>query len=324
MKVAFYTLGCKVNQYDSQAMAGYLQRAGHTIVPFDGPADAYVINSCTVTAESDRKTRQAIGKAKKHNPDALVCVAGCYAQHAGPALLQRGDVDAVLGTGHRQRIVEVLESARHGQKLDAVEPYRALAPYEEGQGALIERAIDDASRALLEKDPALARQAIGQGARVDEKEKQIERRCLRLLLQQQPVAADLRMISTALKMITDMERIGDQASDISDITMHIRFENLRSKVHISDMAAAAIKMVTDSIDSFVKKDLELAKAVAAYDDVVDRLFIKVKDELLILIKDGDVSCLDLLMIAKYLERIGDHAVNIAEWVQYSITGQKLL
>ncbi len=99
MKVAFYTLGCKVNQYDSQAMAGYLQRAGHTIVPFDGPADAYVINSCTVTAESDRKTRQAIGKAKKHNPDALVCVAGCYAQHAGPALLQRGDVDAVLGTG---------------------------------------------------------------------------------------------------------------------------------------------------------------------------------------------------------------------------------
>ena len=140
MKVAFYTLGCKVNQYDSQAMAGYLQRAGHTIVPFDGPADAYVINSCTVTAESDRKTRQAIGKAKKHNPDALVCVAGCYAQHAGPALLQRGDVDAVLGTGHRQRIVEVLESARHGQKLDAVEPYRALAPYEEGQGALIERA----------------------------------------------------------------------------------------------------------------------------------------------------------------------------------------
>mgnify|MGYP000817421448 CR=1 FL=1 len=191
-------------------------------------------------------------------------------------------------------------------------------------GALIERAIDDASRALLEKDPALARQAIGQGARVDEKEKQIERRCLRLLLQQQPVAADLRMISTALKMITDMERIGDQASDISDITMHIRFENLRSKVHISDMAAAAIKMVTDSIDSFVKKDLELAKAVAAYDDVVDRLFIKVKDELLILIKDGDVSCLDLLMIAKYLERIGDHAVNIAEWVQYSITGQKLL
>ncbi len=140
MKVAFYTLGCKVNQYDSQAMAGCLEKAGHTIVPFDGPADAYVINSCTVTAESDRKTRQAIGRAKKHNPDAVVCVAGCYAQHAGPALLQRGDVDAVLGTGHRQRIAEVLESARRGQKLDAVEAYQKTAPYEEGQGALIERA----------------------------------------------------------------------------------------------------------------------------------------------------------------------------------------
>ena len=140
MNVAFYTLGCKVNQYDSQAMAGYLEKAGHTIVPFDGPADAYVINSCTVTAESDRKTRQAIGRAKKHNPAALVCVAGCYAQHAGPALLQRGDVDAVLGTGHRQRIVEVLEAAQHGQKLDAVEAYQKTAPYEEGQGALIERA----------------------------------------------------------------------------------------------------------------------------------------------------------------------------------------
>ena len=194
-------------------------------------------------------------------------------------------------------------------------------------GALCEQAITIAINALLygnDDDKVQFNKVHETEREIDQKERDIENLCMRLLLQQQPVAGDLRKISSALKMISDMERIGDQASDISDITMHIRFENLRSKVHISDMAAAAIKMVTDSIDSFVKKDLALAKAVAAYDDVVDRLFIKVKDELLILIKDGDVSCLDLLMIAKYLERIGDHAVNIAEWVQYSITGQKLL
>lgn len=194
-------------------------------------------------------------------------------------------------------------------------------------GALCEQAITIAINALLygnDDDKVQFNKVHETEREIDQKERDIENLCMRLLLQQQPVAGDLRKISSALKMISDMERIGDQASDISDITMHIRFENLRSKVHISDMAAAAIKMVTDSIDSFVKKDLELAKAVAAYDDVVDRLFIKVKAELLILIKDGDVSCLDLLMIAKYLERIGDHAVNIAEWVQYSITGQKLL
>ncbi|MBS5843583.1 MAG: phosphate signaling complex protein PhoU [Clostridiales bacterium] len=194
-------------------------------------------------------------------------------------------------------------------------------------GALCEQAITIAINALVygnDDDKAQFNKVHETEREIDQKERDIENLCMKLLLQQQPVASDLRKISSALKMISDMERIGDQASDISDITMHIRFENLKSKVHISDMAAAAIKMVTDSINSFVKKDLELVKAVAAYDDVVDRLFIKVKDELLELIKDGDVSCLDLLMIAKYLERIGDHAVNIAEWVEYSITGQKLL
>ena len=194
-------------------------------------------------------------------------------------------------------------------------------------GALCEQAITIAINALVygnDDDKAQFNKVHETEREIDQKERDIENLCMKLLLQQQPVARDLRKISSALKMISDMERIGDQASDISDITMHIRFENLKSKVHISDMAAAAIKMVTDSINSFVKKDLELVKAVAAYDDVVDRLFIKVKDELLELIKDGDVSCLDLLMIAKYLERIGDHAVNIAEWVEYSITGQKLL
>ena len=194
-------------------------------------------------------------------------------------------------------------------------------------GALCEQAITIAINALVygnDDDKAQFNKVHETEREIDQKERDIENLCMKLLLQQQPLASDLLNISSALKMISDMERIGDQASDISDITMHIRFENLKSKVHISDMAAAAIKMVTDSINSFVKKDLELVKAVAAYDDVVDRLFIKVKDELLELIKDGDVSCLDLLMIAKYLERIGDHAVNIAEWVEYSITGQKLL
>lgn len=194
-------------------------------------------------------------------------------------------------------------------------------------GALCEQAITIAIGALLsgnDEDRAQFNKVHETEREIDQKERDIETLCMKLLLQQQPVAGDLRQISSALKMISDMERIGDQASDISDITMHIHFENLKSKVHISDMAAAAIKMVTGSIDSFVKKDLELAKAVAAYDDVVDGLFLKVKDELLALIKEGDVSCLDLLMIAKYLERIGDHAVNITEWVEYSITGQKLV
>ena len=126
MKVAFYTLGCKVNQYDTQAMAELVKSAGHEVVPFEKTADAYVINSCTVTAESDRKTRQAIGKAKKKNPQAAVVVAGCYAQHAGKELWMRGDVDAVLGTGNRQEIVRVLERTQHGERLDGIRQDRPL------------------------------------------------------------------------------------------------------------------------------------------------------------------------------------------------------
>ena len=194
-------------------------------------------------------------------------------------------------------------------------------------GALCEQAITLAISALVDgndDDKLLFNKVHETEREIDQKERDIEALCMKLLLQQQPVASDLRQISSALKMISDMERIGDQASDISDITLHIKFENVKSKVHISEMANAAIKMVTDSIDSFVRKDLQLAHAVFAYDDVVDHLFIEVKSDLMILIGDGDVSCLDLLMIAKYLERIGDHAVNIAEWVEYSITGQKLI
>ena len=150
---------------------------------------------------------------------------------------------------------------------------------------------------------------------------------MRLLLQQQPVARDLRAISSALKMISDMERIGDQAGDIAEIMEHICDFDTRSRLHIQDMARAAIKMVTDAVDAFVKKDLELARSVMVYDDVVDDLFEQVKTELIGLIGENQENggcCIDLLMIAKYLERIGDHATNIAEWVEFSITGQHVV
>ena len=144
-----------------------------------------------------------------------------------------------------------------------------------------------------------------------------------LLLMQQPVATDLRIVSSALKMISDLERIGDQASDIADITKHVSFRDFESKVHIKEMAKAAIIMVTDSVDSYVKHDAELAKTVAEQDDKVDELFLKVRNELAELIRNNQEmteSALDLLMIAKYLERIGDHAVNVSEWVIYAVTG----
>ncbi len=190
-------------------------------------------------------------------------------------------------------------------------------------GALCEDAISASVKAMLEGDDALCEKVFAADAEIDQKERDIETICMKLLLQQQPVARDLRVISSALKMISDMERIGDQASDIAEITKFIKNSNVKSRVHISDMAEAAIKMVTDSVESFVKKDLSLARAVMEYDDKVDNLFDCVKDELVRLISEDRANgefCIDLLMIAKYLERIGDHAVNIAEWVEYSITG----
>ena len=190
-------------------------------------------------------------------------------------------------------------------------------------GALCEDAISASVKAMLDGDDALCEKVFATDAEIDQKERDIEAICMRLLLQQQPVARDLRVISSALKMISDMERIGDQASDIAEITKFIKNSNVGSRVHISDMAKAAIKMVTDSVESFVKKDLSLARAVMEYDDKVDNLFGFVKDELVRLIAEDRANgefCIDLLMIAKYLERIGDHAVNIAEWVEYSITG----
>ena len=190
-------------------------------------------------------------------------------------------------------------------------------------GALCENAIASAAKALLERDMALADNAIAIDREIDEKERLIENLCLRLLLQQQPVARDLRQISSALKMITDMERIGDQASDISEIVKREIAYGKNDSIHVGDMARAAIKMVTDSIDAFVHRDLKLALKVMDDDDTVDGLFNQIKGELIRLLKTdpsrGEYA-VDLLMVAKYLERIGDHAVNIAEWVEYSLTG----
>lgn len=190
-------------------------------------------------------------------------------------------------------------------------------------GALCEDAISASVKGFLDDDDELCQKAVEAEDEINRKERDIESICMKLLLEQQPVARDLRVISSALKMISDMERIGDQAYDIAEIAKVIKNSNVKSKIHIKDMAAAATKMVTDSVDSFVKKDVELARAVMAYDDNVDNLFNCVKDELVQLITEDKANgefCIDLLMIAKYLERIGDHAVNIAEWVEYSITG----
>ena len=190
-------------------------------------------------------------------------------------------------------------------------------------GALCEDAISASVKGFLDDDDALCRKAVESEDEINRKERDIESICMKLLLEQQPVARDLRVRSSALKMMSDMERIGDQAYDIAEIAKFIKNSNVKSKIHIKDMAAAATKMVTDSVESFVKKDVELARAVMAYDDKVDNLFDCVKDELVQLITEDKANgefCIDLLMIAKYLERIGDHAVNIAEWVEYSITG----
>ena len=189
-------------------------------------------------------------------------------------------------------------------------------------GALCEDAISAAAEALIHSDAALAAAAEEAEREIDQKEREVENLCLKLLLQQPPVARDLREISAALKMISDLERIGDQAADIAEMTSYVHLPQGRSS-HIADMARAVINMVTDSVDSFVKRDLQLARQVCAADDRVDELFIQVRRELVELIA-ADASYgeqgLDLLMVAKYLERIGDHATNVAEWVEYSITG----
>lgn len=190
-------------------------------------------------------------------------------------------------------------------------------------GALCEDAISSAVKYLIDGDAAMGDNTLDADRQIDQKERDIEGLCMRLLMQQQPVATDLRVISSALKMISDMERIGDQASDIAEIVKHIQNNKAESNTHILDMARETIKMVNDSVDSFVKKDIVLATQVIRSDDAVDELFDRVKNELIQAVRqsedEGEVL-IDLLMIAKYFERIGDHAENIAEWVIYSISG----
>ncbi len=190
-------------------------------------------------------------------------------------------------------------------------------------GALCEEVIALAVDALTKADAKLAKTVAPVDEKIDQKERDIEALCLKLLLQQQPVARDLRQISAALKMITDMERIGDQAEDIAELIRFLPPKPIEQGELLRKMARAVIKMVTESVDAFVKHDIMIAKAAIADDDTVDAYFDSVKNELIARIaknpQDGAFA-LDLLMIAKYFERIGDHAVNIAEWVIFSVTG----
>ena len=188
-------------------------------------------------------------------------------------------------------------------------------------GELCETAIEEVTGALEENDMGRAKAVITADEEIDQMEKDIENLCLKLLLQQQPVARDLRQISAALKMITDMERIGDQTADIADIVTSAEFNGDENLKDIGRMAEATMKMVRNSVSAYVQKDLELARKVMDADDVVDELFLQIKDELVKQIREtrthGEQE-MDLLMIAKYLERIGDHATNIAEWVIFSL------
>ena len=190
-------------------------------------------------------------------------------------------------------------------------------------GALCEQAIALAAQALTESDAALAGQVSGLERDIDRKERDIENLCLRLLLHQQPVAGDLRQISAALKMITDMERIGDQADDIAEIILSRGDRLLTADGTLRAMARAAIRMVSESVDAYVRQDVALAERVIASDDEVDEDFERIKRRLIDGISSGaedGESVLDLVMIAKYYERIADHATNIAEWVEFSVTG----
>ena len=189
-------------------------------------------------------------------------------------------------------------------------------------GGMVESIIETACAALENNDLRKAAAIRDGDGAVDHKEREVESLCLHMLLQQQPVARDLRVISAALKMITDMERIGDQAADISEIVTMAHLTHDRPG-HFTTMARAAIDMVHRAVEAYVRQDVMLARQVMASDDIVDDLFNDVKGDVAALLQkdpSGIEEALDLLMIAKYLERIGDHAVNIAEWVVYAITG----
>lgn len=192
-------------------------------------------------------------------------------------------------------------------------------------GTMIEESIGDAVKALMQQDVELAQKVMAGDEEIDRTERKIEDLCLRLLLQQQPVARDLRNISAALKMVTDMERIGDHATDISELAIVLLEKTYVKKLdHIEEMARETMVMLIQSLEAYVEKDLDKAQKVIAHDDVIDDLFEEVKQELIELIRnhaDEGEQAVDLLMVTKYFERIGDHATNIAEWVIFSITGQ---
>lgn len=191
-------------------------------------------------------------------------------------------------------------------------------------GNLCEQVISMTYKVLMDEDYDAARDIIEKDSQIDLKERDIEGMCLKLLLQQQPVASDLRRVSAALKMITDMERIGDQAADIAEIILTTGMKAPDLDIPIGQMAEATVRMVTDSVNAYVWQDLDAARQVIAYDDVVDALFTEVKE---LLVSQLDTNprihehVMDILMIAKYYERIGDHATNISEWVEFSITGR---
>lgn len=197
-----------------------------------------------------------------------------------------------------------------------------------GMGTLVESAIKNAVEIIANNSAELLDKAREQEELINTSERKIQNHCIRLLLHQAPVAHDLREVSSALKMITDLERIGDQAIDIAEVSQYIKSRNnVINVTHIDEMANQASKMVTLAIDAFVKKDFDLAKKVSQSDDVIDELFDKVKKETVEIIQRDKAlgeQAIDLMMIAKYLERIGDHAVNIAEWVAFSITGSREL
>ncbi|MDD3368477.1 MAG: phosphate signaling complex protein PhoU [Lachnospiraceae bacterium] len=192
-------------------------------------------------------------------------------------------------------------------------------------GTMIEKAIEKAITALVQQNVEMAQAAIEADADIDRQEKEIENLCLKLLLMQQPVARDLRQVSAALKMITDMERIGDHAADISEITILMAGQPYIKKLELlQQMAKETMLMLVQCIEAYVNKDMEKAKAVIDHDDVIDDLFLRIKKELIDLIgvdpKNGEQAA-DFLMVAKYFERIGDHATNISEWVIFSIAGK---
>ena len=192
-------------------------------------------------------------------------------------------------------------------------------------GSMCTQAVSLAVQAVTLGAGELARKAVEVDSGIDKLERDIESLCFKLLLQQQPVASDLRKISSALKMISDLERIGDQAADIAEISRFTVGDADKTAADLREMAQATVKMVDDSIDAFVRQDLVLAQAVIAYDEVVDGWFDRIKTDLIAAIAADNTQgerYLDLLMVAKYLERIGEHATNVGEWVEYSILGRR--